>query len=390
MAIGDTTHFHLLKTTRNDQFIGKVMSWTPDSMVFLTSSEVRISFPPSEVRSIEVTENQQLGSPNVEIFILETTDGKMYYGYPKQIQPDRITFVAGGNVGLLRFRPENVLSIEPTSSMSLMTMEPFINEYCLQSKANKKVTGEMLGYSGGRIQLLDADGKLVNESVENLRKYELCAQYTPYLGYGRSLMFLPTGFGMEDSQREYRNIALGINILSFGISDHVSVGTGLVSILPYADIKYSQDFGKYVHWSIGGYAFVPSAIGIHGAISLGTHDYFLNLSYLRNFDIKSLDTDSDFESFSVGASLRTGRRSRLFAEYNIMVAPVSTFGGYESFYEHGFGNMFTWGYGWFKRKFRLETGIMGIGPFTSYYCFPEECERTYHVPIPFFAFSFYF
>ncbi len=224
--------------------------------------------------------------------------------------------------------------------------------------------------------------------VEAVKKYELKPQYQPFSGHGRSLMFVPTGFGMAPSETEYRNIALGINIFAFGITEHLSAGVGMVSILPYGDLKWSQDFGKYVHWSVGGYVFVPFSVGYHTSLSLGTPDYFLNLNYLRNFDIKPFDSYSDFESFSFGASIRAGRRSRIFAEYNIMVAPKDEEGfGYESFYSTGYGNYFSWGYGWYKRRLRFETGIMGIGPFETY-CFPQgSCPAFYHAPAPFFSFS---
>ncbi len=194
---------------------------------------------------------------------------------------------------------------------------------------------------------------------------------------------------MKASEREYRNIGIGINIFSYGITNHLSTAVGLVTILPYADIKYSMDFGKYVHMSIGGYAFIPFAFGVHGSVSIGTPDYFLNLSYLRNDDVESFYTDSDFESFGIGASFRVGPRSRVLAEFNIMTSPSSMY-GYDAFYEYGYGDSFSWGYGWFGRKMRFETGLMAIGPIYNYNCFPEPCGNRYHVPIPFIAFGINF
>ncbi|GEM_PF-4612140 len=388
LAIGDTTKFHLLKTTREDRFIGTVLFWSADSLVFLTNAKVRIAFPPSEVRSIEVAENQQAGHIGAEIFVLETTDGKSYFGYVKGMDSNRIIFAAG-NAGTIRLWAENVVSIEPTSTMTMVMKEPFVNEYCLKSVKGKKVVGEMMGYSGGQVEFKDERGRVVREPLKNLRKYSLNPQYTPYTAHSRALLFLPTGFGMAKGDREFRNIVVGINNFAYGITDQLSLGAGLVSFLPYVDLKFSQPIGKYVHWSIGGYAFVPFSFGYHSSVSIGTPDYFLNISYLRNRENKGLYTDSDFESFGVGASLRSGRRSRLFAEYNILVAPSGRF-GYGLFYETGFGNSFSWGYGWFNRKLRLETGIMATGPFYSYFCTGPDCPSYYHLPIPFFSFGFNF
>lgn len=389
LMMGDTAHVHLLKTDRNDEFLGTTQSWDTDSLIFFTKSKLRLTFPVSTVKSIQVLDEPLPDIINARIFELETVDGKHYYGYPTRIHPDKITFLTSSS-GVKRFNPKQVVSISPTPTMNLILKEPYENKYTLKTFRQDKEYGELVSFYESKVVLLNGDGVQIISPINKIQKFELTPIKSPYLGYGRSLMYLPTGFSMQAGTKEYRNIMLGINILSVGVSDHFSIGVGLVSILPYADFKFSKNIGKYVNYSIGGYAFVPFATGVHGAVSIGTPDYFLNVSYMRNFEISSLDTDSDFESVGFGASMRIGPRSRFFAEYNIMVAPVSNYGGYESFYDKGFGNAFSWGYGWFKRRFRLETGVTEVGPFQRFYCFPQECEETYHVPIPFFAFSYLF
>ncbi|MBI1227276.1 MAG: hypothetical protein GC192_18740 [Bacteroidetes bacterium] len=389
-VIGDTTNSYLLKTNRSDQFVGKVMSWTVDSLVFFTNSDIKVVFSPNEVNSIEILDKKENTTSLPEIFVLRTIDGNIYYGFPKRIMSNgRIQFVAG-NTGTIRLKSTEIESIVPTTAMRLLLKEPFTNEYRLWGKKNKKIVGRMLGYQDGMIQIQDDKGMVFSEDIRDVKKYELNPQYTAYFGYGRSLLFLPTGFGMEKGEKQYRNIGLGINIVSVGFSDHISAGFGLVSILPYADIKFAQDLGNYIHVSVGAFAFVPFSAGFHGSISVGTPDYFLNLSFLRNDDFESQYSDSDFDSFGVGASLRVGRRSRVFAEFNIMSAPASRY-GYDSFYDYGYGNSFSWGYGWFGRKQKFETGFMEIGPIYGYNCNTNTCRQSYHhIPIPYFAFSYNF
>jgi hypothetical protein len=390
LVMGDTAQVHFLTTDRNDEFVGTALSWNADSLVFITKSNVRLAFNVAEVNSIEVRNGSEADIVSTKIFVLKTKDGKTFYGYPTRIHPDRISFLTGGT-GVKRFNPKQVVSITQTSTMNLILQEPFRNLYTLKAYTRSKEYGELISFDDNEVAILNEKGARITSPLDKIQKFELTPTHAPFKGYGRSLMYLQTGFGMEAGTREYRNIMLGINIVSIGVTDHFSMGLGLVSILPYADFKFSNNIGEYVHYSAGAYAFVPFSTGIHGAVSIGTPDYFLNLSYLRNFDVPSLDTDSEFESFGFGASLRIGPRSRFFAEYNIMPAPASNmYSGYESFYEKGYGNAFTWGYGWFKRRFRLETGITTIGPFVYYYCDPNTCDETYHVPIPFFSFSYLF
>lgn len=387
--MGDTVHAHRLKTSRGDEFIGITLSWTIDSLVFLTQEGARIAFPPASVQMLETMEPPADGIMNASIFLLTAKDGTTYYGYPKFIEVDKIGFVTGSN-NMKRFRPENVTSIVPTSTMSLFFKEPFINDYQYQIHKKKKAYGEFVGYENGKIQLKKPDGGYWERPINEFYKFEINPPVSPYNGYGRSLMFTQTGFAMKANDREYRNIQLGINILAVGLSDHISMGFGLITILPYADIKYANNIGKYVHYSMGGYVLVPFAGGYHGAVSIGTPDYFLNISYLRNIDVERLEAEQSFESLCFGGSFRIGNRSRFFAEYNILTAPKGKFGGYESFYELGYGNAFTWGYGFFKKRFRLETGFTEIGPFDRFSCFPSPCDEYYHAPIPFFAFSYSF
>ncbi len=153
-AIGDTSHFHILNTKRHDRFVGRVMSWTADSLVFETTSKARIAFPVSLVKSIEVSENQQAGSIGTDIFILRTTDGGTYYGIPTSISEKKITFEAG-MAGTLKLVPEEVISMEAETAF-WVAKAPYINEYRLNDDDWKKTDGELVAYREGHIFHQDA------------------------------------------------------------------------------------------------------------------------------------------------------------------------------------------------------------------------------------------
>lgn len=389
LSIGNNKQLQLLTTQRGDQLQGWVNAWTTDSIVFLTTSKIRVSFPVADVNSIETKENGQVGALGTEIFMLKTTDGRVYHGYPTKITDKLIAFDATSG-GLLRLRPSDVVSMEP-EIVTLISNRNYINEYRYNGETGFLPSGKLLGLKGGNIIHRLPDGKVIESSVETLRKYKLREPFQPNRGYGRSLMYVQTGFGMKRGEKEYRSIMAGLNIFSFGISDNFSIASGLIGFVPYADFKVSQSFGKYLHASAGVYGVLPFSVGVHTTLSIGTPDYFINIGYLNNFENEQLYFYNDFESFNLGASIRTGRRARLFAEYNILASPVSSDGdNYDVFWETGFGNAFTWGYGWYNPRFRFETGITHTGPY-QYWCYPDFCDhKYYHVPIPFIAMAITF
>jgi hypothetical protein len=384
LSIGDNKQLQILTTNRGDQLQGWVNAWTADSIVFFTTTNLRVAFTMADVNTIEATKGGQVGTRGTEIFVLRTTHGEVYYGFPKKISHKLIAFDAT-SAGNLRLRPWEVASIEP-ETVTFVSSRNYVNEYRDNGRFGSVPTGKLLELNDGNIIHKTPDGEVLELPVNSLKKYRLREQHQPNRGYGRSLMYVQTGFGMKKGEKEFRNIMVGLNIFSFGITDNMSLATGLIGIIPYADLKFSHSFSKYLHGSIGAYGVLPFSLGAHASLSIGTPDYFINIGYLNNFENEAIYSYSDFESFNLGASIRVGRRSRCFAEYNILSAPVARDGGgYDTFWDTGFGNAFSWGYGWYNSKFRFETGITQTGPYERW-CFSSFCEtKYYHVPIPFIS-----
>nr|MCU0348334.1 hypothetical protein [Saprospiraceae bacterium] len=325
-------------------------------------------------------------------FALHTVDGSIYYGYPKKITEKQVIFTAN-NAGNIRLRPSEVQYIEPVIS-TLVAREAYVNEYAISTKKWFSENGKFLGYQHGKILHNDAVGNISETDISELQSYKLLSQPLSFKGHGRSLMFAQTGFGMKPREKEYRNIMVGINVLSYGFSENFSMSAGLISFLPYLDVKLSKSLGKYVHISGGGYGFLPFSVGFHGALSLGTPNYFINIGYNKNIDNEATYISVDFEDFNCGASIKTGRRSRVFAEYHILTSKSDDDRYGMTFYQTGFANSFSWGYGWFNRRLRFEAGIMQTGPYLSWNCFStfsnSTCREYFHVPIPFFSMAISF
>ncbi|MBI5917315.1 MAG: hypothetical protein HY842_18255 [Bacteroidetes bacterium] len=386
-AIGDTTQTHVLHSKRNDRFVGRVMGWSTDSLTFLTEGGIPLAFPLSELSRVEVSDNQFFIENAVEVFVLKTTDGSVFQGFPKFISEKNIIFKTS-KARTVRLKPEDVVSMELEETFA-RNVAPFNNEYSLVDSKGILTECELVRYGEGQLFYQTRAGGTKSLPVQRVRKFDHLKSREPFLGNGRSLMLSPTGFNLKKGQMEFRNIEYGINTFAYGFSDHFSIGGGLVSFLPYIDAKFAQDFGKYVHVSAGGFAS-PLMFGGHASLSLGTPDYFINLAYLKSGGIGYFDTEFRFEGSSFGASVRTGRRSRLFGEFLLLTEKVDPeIGEFYNFYNRGYGNAFTLGYGYFNKSIHFETGLVALGPYESSFCFPGPCN-AYYVPIPLVAFGINF
>ncbi len=389
ISIDDPSQIHQLTTKRGDVFEGWIASWTKDSLTLIFKNDARVSFPTSEIDALIGGQNAFQRSLTTQILELKTKEGDFYYGYPIEITNRRIKFQAA-KVGRKRFKPNEVEYIRP-ENVTVLIEGNFKNEYRLKA-VRKNIEGQLMQYKDGKIFHRMENGEDRKIDILKEGKYRLMPQRISYSGHGRSLMFAQTGFGMKPLEREFRNIMVGLNVVAFGLTENISVSTGLIAFVPYGDIKFSKSFGKFLHASIGAYGVLPFAIGAHSAISIGTPNYFLNIGYHLNFENENSYTYSDFESFNIGSSIKVGRRGRIFSELHMMTAPHEMDDDiyFDLYWKTGYLNPLTLGYGWFNERFRFETGLAGIGPFESQNCISGDCPTKSYTPIPFFSMSYKF
>jgi hypothetical protein len=364
--LGDSSQAMLLKTHRDDAFIGRVMTMTPDSVVFKTQGGLRLGFANEKVKSIESLTTHDNPVKGGDIFALRLKRGKVFYGYPIDIRHNRVIFntkIRGSfakRLGRIDRITREYAAVYDNSTSP--------NDYSasfLKKQASKR--GQFLGYHDGVILHRDELGREQQLDLGKLRSYKLNYPYQEITGHGRSILLSPTGFGMSRGEIDFRNFMLGINSISYGVSDYLSIGAGTLSFLPYLDVKFNHDFGEYIHLSAGGYFFALFSFGYHASLSLGTTDYFLNFSHVKSKEIQSVDSDLNFDLWSFGSSIRVGPKARFFAEYNIVTTPPNPF-GYDVFDTYGYANGFSWGMTRYRNKTRWDLGVMHAGPFSN--CFP--------------------
>ncbi len=384
LQLGDSSHIVTLKTNRGDAFIGRVMALTPDSVVFKSQGGLVIGFPNPSVLSIERLGQNDSPLIGADVFALHLKKGKVYYGYPTSIKKSRVIFSTQNRGSITK----PIRSIERITREYAAVYENAVSPNDFIAKYSKKMgsRGQFLGYNEGTIIHRDEQGREQQIELNEIRNYQLVYPFQDIKGHGRAVMFSPTGFGMSKGELGYRNIMVGLNTLTYGVSDHFSIGVGALSFVPYFDAKVNHSFGEYFHASAGAYLFALFSYGIHGSVSFGKPDYFLNLSYLKSLDNEVIDSDLNFDNWSFGSSIRIGPKTRFFVEYNIVTTPANPF-GYDVFNTFGYGNGFSWGFTSYRNKTRWDFGLMSIGPIDT--CFPGPCKPS-HSPLFFVALGYTF
>lgn len=387
LLLGDTTQRHLLYTQRGDVLAGRCLGWSGDSLFFQLKQANRLAMATKEVRLLKIDSGkapkafEQTGT-----FVLTTTTGETYVGHPENAMGDLLKFRIGrNNLKKIPIREVASLRFEPADSMDT---DGTLNKYKLTKKKGNPIVGSLMGLKGGNFFLEGADGpdSLFFSYMASLKRIK---PYRAAMGFSRASFLSPTGFNLPKGHREFRNLEYAVfNIVSVGVTDHFSVGLGGFAYIPYLDTKFSYDFGRYLHASAGLYAVVPLNFGWHSSLSIGTPDYFVNLAYVKSYEYKPLASGLDFDVISMMASVRIASRKRFFMEYSLIDEHVNEFEGFD-YTNRGARSAFSWGFGWYSRRTRLELGWMLTGPTYFSRCSSigpcGEAESTRFASIPVFA-----
>lgn len=188
----------------------------------------------------------------------------------------------------------------------------------------------------------------------------------------------PTALMLEKGQGEFRNTGILFNSLEYGLGKNITIGANAATIFAASLVGLRAKAGfspaKLFHLSVSGQmnlgltSFSESAYqtAIAAAATIGTLENNVSLSYTKHTFI---DSGSEVVNFlGLAASIRTGLKSRIFAEYNhIHDEDVS-----ESLLNLNLGGS------WFKENNRVDFGLSLSGSDGEIY------------PLPFAAYSRYF
>jgi len=376
LTLGDTYQVYSMLTFNGDRLLGKCLSWKGDSLTFLQNGNNRIGFRLNEITQIEAWDGNPIEMSGRELFMLKSKDGKVFTGYLVSMDNFMIKFKVPRQ-RMIRMKPRDVesISLEPVAGDD---WGKFANDYRLNGWKGEESEGKFMGFTDGLLQFqAQGDATPRQSPASSIRLLRYRKPFEPVFGHERAFMFAPTGFNLKKGHKDFRNVGyLLYNSAGYGVSDNFSIGGGNFGFIPIINAKVSYSFHPLVHVSAGVFAVTAISSGAHASISVGTPDYFLNACYLRNAETP-YDSDLDFTAICYGASLRTGRRSRIFGEYILINENENEFGGFSSTWD-GRKNTFTWGMGFFGERTRLEFGMMMQGP--ASFCFSDQnCEEIYGV-----------
>lgn len=375
LRLGDTTQVHILYTKDGDRLQGRVTGFDNDKVVFLFKNQNTLFFPFAEISSIEVQPEEQPAvsqekinsgqtASSLEFFYLATLrDGTKTSG--------RVSRCDSRSVRLTREQgPDDYLYWQNIDTLVLVSQP--INKsgagkgviHVLKTSRGDQFIGQLQDYGMGTLRFMLENGTILKFSLKdivNIRLEERVAQNEPIPVTGveswgnDKLLFTQSAFLLKRKETQYRNLMVLYNAIDHGISDHITIGGGFLTVIFTSIVsvraKAGFDLNDYVHVGVGGQAFgaflfdeeVAGAAFGYGALTFGTSDRHLNIGVGRGV---GFDLDNPITSFNLGGAFRLGNNWRIFGEYLVIRDETSDGGIYG-----GLGGS------WFNLKHRIDFGF---------------------------------
>lgn len=317
------------------------------------------------------------------------TNGDIFVGRIKEISEEKV--ILRLQTENMEFSPFKIMLVEivgweepekeeeKPSETNNYSVGDTARVYVLTTKRGDRFVGKIAGYEEGKVIFqLENGTKLPFEygEIESLLNEEEVKRETfKYLGPSeidmngaQNLYLTPTGFNYKSGQGEYRNVEIFYNSIDYGVSDNFSIGIGLIPLFVANVVnlktKVSFSIQDFVHVGVGGMVFAGFTINsfddnwgagtLHGSLSIGTEEKFINVGYGKwlPFDNNLVTFDSDL--YMVGGSFRVGNKGRVFGDL-IRVEER----GQNDFNSNGY-TMVMLGGSWFNQKNRVDFGLFMV------------------------------
>lgn len=391
--LGDTTQVHKITTKVGDTFTGRVVGYD-DAFLFFLYKNNNLTFDVEEIKLIEVVntidETAQSGEMSEhaanthQLFFdyqITSLDSVKHVGKLSKLNGFGATLKQGQN-GHERVRYFEIGEIS-LKGKRISDSSGFLDEYhLLRTKNGDRFTGQLLYFNQEELGFLLKNGSQITVKIDNFvdlilvktqgdRKTSSQKASSLYHSYNQQrLFFSPSALLLKKDVSEFRTMIL-YNTIEHGLSDHVTVGAGLFSILIghalTAKLKVGSSIGDVFHFAIGaqgafafsfldGYAEGGTLGLVYGSVAIGTKDRFLNASIGRG--IASGEGEGT-TAFSFGGSFRTSDHWRIYVEY------LNFIDNYYSYYnrENTVGG--TFGLSWFKDQHQVDFGIFLSNEFNN-------------------------
>jgi len=304
----DTLQRHEILTDQGDRFLGRIFQLNEQTIHLRLPDGQELSLLRSRVKTIRVLDGEAPAEETAPLKqVLVTTRGERFVGQVQRMENDTVYFLFQGTT-LLRFPMAQV-------------------DYITKASEGKSPPLEMEDYP----------------------------THT-------EILLTPTGFGLEAGEWQYRNVMAFYNSVAYGMTDHFSLGAG---ILPFIgdgafflfsiSSKLSTEISPSVHLGGGLNLWMATGDGTsvavipYAALSFGNETSFLNLSYGR-----ILADEEGLNTLALGGMVRLSPNWQLYLDTNLLF--------YDD--EEGFEDgvfMVMPGASWTKKQNRLNFGLwLGI------------------------------
>lgn len=289
-------------------------------------------------------------------------------------------FLLFGLLCLCFFTPANTAAQVFSSSINLADTT---QQHLLVTKRGDRIVGRIQKIEGTTVSFIMNTGNAVTYAFQDIewvglrdekrdepkRRYRNAEADSPRLRVAperngcENLLFSSSAFNYEKGTAEYRNLQVLINMVDYGISDHFSVGGGLV--VPFIFIvrfKATIDYNDILHLGVGTNNFIPisESLGgspfthLYGAVTLGRPKAYLNatVGYGFTWGGSSLDFPGDRETVPLVA---TFGGSILVADRLRFIIDIAYLKG-----EDLNDVMPSFSMGWISRASRFEVGLFSF------------------------------
>jgi len=184
------------------------------------------------------------------------------------------------------------------SNIELLQVVETGKSYTFTMSSGKKYMGKVIAQSASSITIDAANLGEIKLTTTNIAGFNSGAEVSSELTYdhGSRYLFAPSAIPLRKGEGYYQNMMILMNGFRYGVTDHVSVGAGIiVPVGFYADVKYGHQVGKNVHVAAGGMlittmmGFGAGVVCGFGSITLG--DRWTNATFTAGYGAVMADGD---------------------------------------------------------------------------------------------------
>ena len=417
LKLGDTTQIHVLRTVKGDRFTGLVTEFDKEKLQFQYMGNV-LEFslndvvvveivdapdPTTEVKAVPIDKTpndtdslqgllvEPIGEESAKRYVwpyeyrIQTTNGTQYTGILSRINATGVMLGKSGNSPI---PIKDIKGIELMGSR-LDTYETSLREHHRLKTIDADIfTGQLLSYDGQNYMFLMQNGSeltfpkqeveyiyLVKKGRGGNFNYEEVKPFSQGYYNQQRIFFTPSAFLIEKGTKEFRTMLVS-NSLDYGLSDHVTVGVGVHTVVVATGlsgkIKVGASLTDRIHFAAGAQGLVAFSVFdsetlnlglVYGSLSIGTKEKFFNFAVGRGSDNQ---TSQATTAYTMGGSYRIGKHWRFYGEYMNFREDVT-----DPRFSHDTTTiMFTIGASWFKREHQVDLGLYGNDDLYGVNAFP--------------------